>query len=212
MSQNSQMNPIVIGLTGQSGAGKTLVSRMLKERNLAVINADQVARDVVDKGKECLLDLAVQFGVGILTPDGYLDRKKLSDEVFDDPEKLKHLNRIIFPYITKEIDNQIDTMKRSGERLVVLDAPTLFESGYDKKCDRVISVLASRDERMHRIVMRDRITYEDAERRLNAQHDDAFYASRSDFVLENNGSMEDLRIQIVELIDFLESDGAGAGQ
>lgn len=204
--------PLVVGLTGQSGAGKTLVSRMLQERDLAVINADQVARDVVEKGKKCLLDLAVLFGVGILTPEGELNRKALAKAVFNNAEKLKLLNKTIFPYITQEIDDRMKQLRQARESIVILDAPTLFESGYDKKCQIIVSVLANRDERLHRIVMRDKISYEEAESRLKSQHDDAYYSSRSDRVIVNNNSLEDLKMQVVELMAFLEAERDGAGR
>lgn len=204
--------PLVVGLTGQSGAGKTLVSRMLQERDLAVINADQVARDVVEKGKKCLLDLAVLFGVGILTPEGELNRKALAKAVFNNAEKLKLLNKTIFPYITQEIDDRLKQLRQARESIVILDAPTLFESGYDKKCKIIVSVLANRDERLHRIVMRDKISYEEAESRLKSQHDDAYYSSRSDRVIVNNDSLEDLKMQVVELMAFLEAERDGAGR
>lgn len=196
------------GLTGQTGAGKTLVSSMLAGHGLRVIDADLVARSVVAKGSKCTLDLAVAFGIGILGADGTLNRKKLGDIVFADKQKRLMLNKIIFPYIQEEIFAQVEAMLREDPDVIFLDAPTLIESGTDKRCGRVVSVIAPLEQRLQRVIARDRISEEAALLRIRAQHDDEFYTSRSDFVIENNGDINDLRVKVLQLIDFVRPKGA----
>jgi dephospho-CoA kinase len=190
----------IVGLTGQTGAGKSLVSAMLTERGYRVIDCDAVARQVVEKGKECLLDLTIEFGTEILLPDGTLNRKKLGAIVFSDKQQQKRLGQITYPYIQEEILRLTERYRQSGEAVVFLDAPTLIESGTDAYCDKIVSVIAPPEERFLRIVRRDNLTAAEAERRMNAQQADDFYTSRSDFVIRNAGDMTTLRVTVMEML------------
>ncbi len=194
----------VVGLTGQTGAGKSTVSRLFRARGIEVIDCDQVSRDVVANEKRCLADLALEFSIAILNMDGTLNRKKLAALVFGNPQKLSKLNELIFPHIRTEINERIAALQKQGAELVVLDAPTLFESGADADCELVISVLALEAQRLNRIVVRDHLTDEEARRRIASQHDDAFYASRSQLVIMNDGDPQLLHIKTIETIDLLE--------
>lgn len=181
---------LVVGLTGQTGAGKSTVSKVFAENGFAVINADLISRKVVEKGTKCLDEISDIFGCGILNCDGTLNRMALGDVVFSDKSKLEALNSIIYPYITSEILNQIKEYSDSGRKLILLDAPTLFESHADDFCEIIISVLADPETRALRIINRDGITPKQAENRMNSQLDANFFASHSDYVIENNDSME----------------------
>ncbi len=194
----------VVGLTGQTGAGKSTVSSLMRARGIEVIDCDQVSRDVVAGEKSCLADLALEFSISILNMDGTLNRKKLASIVFGDPQKLSRLNELIFPHIRAEIGRRIAELEKKGVPLVVLDAPTLFESGADADCEVIISVLAPEDERLNRIVVRDHLTDQEARRRIASQHDDAFYASRSQLVIRNDGDPQALHLKTIEAIDLLE--------
>jgi len=192
---------IIVGITGQSGAGKTAVSAMLAARGYPVIDADLVARQVVAKGSKCTLDLAVEFGIEILNVDGTLNRRKLGSIVFTDKKKRMRLNRITFPYIQEEIFLQVEGLRKKGKNVIFLDAPTLIESGTHKRCDKVVSVIAPLELRVRRIIQRDELTREEAMQRISAQHGDAYYTSRSDFVIENSGDIDGLREKVAQLID-----------
>ena len=150
----------VIGLTGQSGAGKTTVCQVFAESGFAIINADQIARKIMEKGTPCLEEAAECFGRDILNADGSLNRQRLADIVFEDKEKLKELNAISYPYITYEILQMINKYTDEKQRYVLLDAPTLFESRADDFCDLIISVTASEKNRTERVLKRDGITAE----------------------------------------------------
>lgn len=194
---------ILVGLTGQTGAGKTTVSELLRSRGYVVIDADIVARRVVSKGKKCLLDLTLEFGIDILSADGSLNRKKLGDIVFADRQKRIRLNQITFPYIQEEIFSEVERLRRKGEAVIFLDAPTLFESGTDKDCDRVVSVIAPESLRLRRILARDPITEQEAKSRMRSQYDDDFYIRRSDYIIENSGDLNELRVRVMEMLDFV---------
>lgn len=183
---------IVLGLTGQSGSGKSTVCRLLRRRcpeSLAFIDCDQVARLVVEPGTPCLEVLEKVFspyaGGSLLRDDGSLDRRRLGSVVFGDRELLRRLNAIIFPYILEEIDRQVRTLLPEN-RLVVLDAPTLFESGADSRCRYIASVIAPYRLRVQRICRRDGLSETEAAKRLASQHDDGYYIRRSDFILHNS--------------------------
>lgn len=196
---------MVIGLTGQTGAGKSTVSAYLRENGIAVIDADKTARDVVETGSACIADIALEFGCEYINMDGTLNRKKMAKTVFTEKEKLKKLNTLMFPYIIERIQDEIKQLRQKGEPIIVLDAPTLFESGADKDCDYVVSVTADPALRMQRIVRRDNLTQEEAMQRISAQHDEEYYKSRSWKVLENNGSVDELKNQTSALLSRLEA-------
>lgn len=198
------MKNIVLGLTGQTGAGKSTLCQYLQQQGCSIINADQVARDVVEKGSDCIADVILEFGIEYLNMDGSLNRRKLAESVFTDKAKLKKLNDIMFPYIIRDIQEKIQLKKEAEEGVIVLDAPTLFESGCDKFCDKVVSVIATQEMRCKRIIDRDGLTEEEAMHRITAQHSDEFYVERSWSVVQNNGDMEELKMQADNLLSRLE--------
>ncbi|HBI53103.1 MAG TPA: dephospho-CoA kinase [Ruminococcaceae bacterium] len=170
-----------------SGAGKTTACGIFQNEGFCVIDCDIVARRVVDCGKPALAEIDRSFPEGVITPEGALDRRKLGSIVFSDREKLALLDRIIYPYITFYITAAIRELARIGGNMIMLDAPTLFESGADVLCDVIVSVTADRESCAERIMKRDGITREQAEQRLGSQHDARFFRSRSDHCIENNG-------------------------
>lgn len=195
---------MIVGLTGQTGAGKSTLSRMFADRGATVIDADQVARETMEHSKMVLMDLVLEFSTEVIRPDATLNRKKLAQICFGDKQKLRRLNEIAYPHIVREIEDQIDQAARKGAKMILLDAPTLYESGLDKRCDRVVAVLADREVRRQRIIQRDRLTPEEADLRINAQHDDGFYRSRADDILVNDGDQDSLRLAFLEVYDRLE--------
>lgn len=196
----------VIGITGQTGAGKTTACETIRQMGYPVIDADKIAREVVSEGQQCLADLALEFSIIILNADGTLNRPKLASMVFNNPEKLIRLNQITFPYITHEITERIAALEQEGShKLVVLDAPTLFESGCSKLCDAVISIIAPETTRLNRIVIRDRLTDDQARARVTAQQPDSYYISRSSFVIVNDKSPEELKERVIKIFTSIGS-------
>ena len=201
---NTLSEIMVVGLTGQTGAGKSTVSKVFSANGFSVINADMVARKVVEKGSMCLDEIADFFGSNIISLDGTLDRKALAAIVFSDKAKLETLNTIIYPYITGEILRQIRAFARSGNKLILLDAPTLFESRADDFCEIIISVLADADIREKRIISRDGLTQDEALKRMNSQLDEEFFISHSDYIIHNNGEIDDVNLISKEVSDRIK--------
>ncbi len=188
----------VIGITGGSGCGKSLVSSFFAEQGTLVIDADKIAREVVEPGQPALAELTEAFGSGILLSDGTLNRKRLGDIVFSNSGKLHILNCITHKYIKKEIENRVEC---AGQALTVIDAPLLFETGLDRLCDVTIAVLSAWETRVRRIMERDALTKEQAEKRIAAQPEDAFYSARADYVLSNLGDTEQVRLESLALLN-----------
>ncbi|MBR5512473.1 MAG: dephospho-CoA kinase [Ruminococcus sp.] len=198
------LDVLVVGLTGQTGAGKSTVSKIFAENGFAIINADLISRKVVEKGTQCLDEIVDLFSEGILNEDGTLNRKTLGNIVFTDKTKLEMLNTTIYPYITSEILNEIKYYSACGKKLVLLDAPTLFESHADDFCEIIISVLADEKIREKRIIERDGLTKKQANDRMNSQLDAEYFASHSDYVIENNDALEAVNSISKEVADKIK--------
>ncbi|MBQ6625699.1 MAG: dephospho-CoA kinase [Ruminococcus sp.] len=187
---------IVLGLTGPTGSGKSTVCSMLCENGFVRIDADKIAREVVEKGSPALTLLAERFSHEILNEDGTLNRKKLAEIAFSSSENTKDLNDITHPFIIDRVKVRIDEYKSSGQMRIVYDAPLLLESGTDTLCDKILVVTADLDVRKARIKRRDNLSDEEIEKRVNAQHRDSFYTEKSDYVIINNGDTISLSEQV----------------
>jgi dephospho-CoA kinase len=209
-----ERDAVVIGLTGQSGAGKTTVCEVFEENGFDAINADLISREVTTPGSPCLRELAEAYGEGIIRCDGGLDRRALGDIVFRDEEMLKRLNAIAYPYIIYEILKRIREMTARGSRYLLLDAPTLFESRAVEFCDMVISVTATEKKRADRIRERDGLNEEQIRRRFSSQRSERFFVSRSDYVIKNNKSVELLKktakAASLKIKDYYDSPAGGS--
>ncbi len=186
----------IVGLTGPTGAGKTSACRVAEDMGYTVINCDKVAREAT-KDADCLKALSEAFGVEILNSDNTLNRKALAEKAFKSSDKTELLNKTIFPYITRLIEGKIENAE-TGK--VLLDAPTLYESGIDRICTVVIAVLADRDVRLSRILSRDGIEKSAALLRINAGKPDEFYKERTNHVICNNGGEQEFTARFAEVL------------
>lgn len=178
----------VIGLCGGSGSGKGTVSALFMTHGFYIIDTDAVYHDLISFTSDLSIELADAFGSSILSR-GAIDRGVLSSIVFsgdNSREKLDLLNRITHKHILNEVRELLLKYKSEGARYVLVDAPLLFESGFNNECDIVISVIADKDKRISRIMERDGISFEAAEKRISSQIDDEWLRQNSDFVIENN--------------------------
>ena len=191
----------VIGLTGLSGSGKSTVADIFKSRGAAVIDCDVLARSVTEKGKPCLNELADEFGGEILQNDGSLNRKALAKIAFSTDESTKRLNKITHAYIMKEIEKSISDYKAAGKKTILLDAPQLFESGADKMCDFTVCVIAQRNTAEQRIILRDKIDANSAAMRLDRQFTNDFFKSHSDFIINNDTTLNELENTVNSVYD-----------
>ena len=193
--------PKIIGLCGGSGSGKGVVGSFFAKNGFLVIDTDKVYREITDNKSHCLDALVCEFGSEILTSVGGLDRKKLAEIVFSDKKKLRVLNSITHKFILDRVRSVIADSKNDGYVGYIVDAPLLYESGFDKECDCVIAVVSDVNVRVERIVKRDGISREAALKRISSQTSDEHISSIADFTLENNGDIELLERKVIEIIE-----------
>jgi dephospho-CoA kinase len=191
---------LVIGLTGPTGAGKGAVANIFAQYGIPVINADRVYHELITPPSSCLQELVEAFGKQILLADGSLDRRALGGIVFNDPAARERLNSITHRYVMEEVKGQMERLRREGVPVAVFDAPQLFEAGAHKACGAVVSVLAERGLRLERIIARDNLSAEAAMRRILAQKSDEFFKTHSDYIIENNGTLETLSPQVHRIL------------
>ncbi|HIW74242.1 MAG TPA: dephospho-CoA kinase [Firmicutes bacterium] len=189
----------VVGLTGPTGSGKSEVSRRLAAAQLPVIDADVLARRVVEPGSECLRRLAAEFSEDILNEDGTLNRRQLAKRAFATPEDTALLNALTHPYIIEETHRILMRMEQTHELAAVIDAPLLFESGMDRICDITVAVVAPFESRLRRIMERDGLPETQARARMAAQQPEDYYSSRAAVVLSNGGDLASLRARADDL-------------
>lgn len=180
----------IIGLTGMSGAGKTTVCEEFSRAGFEIIDCDKAARTLTEKGSPALEMIARQFGNEYILPDGTLHRKALGKLVFSDKASLDKLNGIMYPYITYEVISRIN---KSRFEYILLDAPTLFESGIDYICGDTVCVVCDTDNAVQRIMKRDGLDRKSALDRLSSQHDENYYREKCDYVIENNADIAALK-------------------
>ncbi len=190
----------LIGVTGPSGSGKTIFTGYCAESGIPTIDADKVYHEMLKPPSACLDAIRDAFGDKIFSDDGTLDRVALSEIVFGDKQQLKLLNDTVLGMVIVEIERLIKELEAKGHTAVVVDAPTLIESGFNKKCDVVISVISPKEERIRRISQRDGIDTLHATERVNAQRANDFYIDSSDLVLINDSDEKDFEKKAKKII------------
>lgn len=181
---------LVIGLTGSIGTGKTLIANRCRKKGIPVVDADLIAREVVEQGKSAHEKIVATFGNEVLHEDGSLNRSALGAIVFNDAEKRQQLNDITHPEIRKEMIHQRDSFIAEGHQFVVLDIPLLYESNLTHFVEKIIVVFVDKDVQLKRIIARDELTEKEAKKRINTQISVAEKAKRADAVIDNNGTKE----------------------
>ena len=185
---------LIVGLTGGVASGKTAVSQVLREEGAYIIDADQIARELVQPHKPAWNEIIRAFGKEILQEDGSVDRKELADKIFADPEQRKVLNQILHPRIKEEIARRAREIgQKNPEAIVVIDAPLLVELGMHHKVDRLIVVTSTQTQQMERLKKRDGRSPEEALRLLSSQMPVEEKEKLADFVVRNEGSLEEMK-------------------
>jgi len=174
----------IVGITGGTGAGKTSALMALLALGANIIDCDELYHKLLVENNDLKAELGAGFD-GVLC-DGIIDRRRLGEIVFNNPEALKKLNALSHRYVDTEVQRRILVWAKSGETLTAIDAIALIESGLSTKCDVTVAIYAQKEIRISRIIKRDSITREKAEARISAQKPDDFYISNSDYSLENN--------------------------
>lgn len=196
----------LIGLTGGIGTGKSTVSAMLRELGAQVIDADAVAREVVEPGQPALREIARRFP-GVVGSDGRLDRKALGERVFASPSERAALNAIIHPRIQAEVLRKTEALAEAGAELVIYDAPLLIENRLYEWMSGVILVSAPRQTQLARLMGRDSLTREQAEARLSAQLPLEEKAKHATWIVDNGGTLEQTRAQVERLWATIRGGG-----
>ena len=190
---------MVAGLTGSIASGKSLVSAELKRLGARVVDADLIAREVVEPGSQAHKEIEEEFGPSVIKAGGGLDRAALAAIVFSDPEKLKILNRITHPRIIARQREMVDEIKKgSGDPLIIVDAAVLIESGEHKNMDAVIVVYSDEEKLIERLSARG-LTRREALARVGAQMGLKEKLEYADYVIDNNGTVEETLRQAREL-------------
>ncbi len=192
---------IIIGLTGGIGSGKSSVAAMFKDEGAYVIDFDYLARVVVEPDTPAWRDIVDYFGQGILFPDRTLNRSKLAEIVFSDVRSRKALEGFTHPRIFEKRDTLLKDIKtKDSQAIVIVDVPLLFELSLNKNFDTIILVYVSRDIQIERIIKRDDFLKEEVEKRLKAQINIEKKKLLSDYIINNEGSMNNTRDQVRKVI------------
>jgi dephospho-CoA kinase len=192
---------IKIGLTGGFGSGKTAVTSFYREVGIPIIDADEIARLVVEQGSPILKLIQKHFGHEIIQEDGSLNRMQLAEVIFKDQQARQQLNEIIHPAILKQIDQELEGFAQSGQSCAVLDAPLLFETALDKKMDATILVWAPEDVCLKRLVQFRGFTETDARLRIQAQLPIEEKRKKADYIIDNSGSIEKTRKESLSVLE-----------
>lgn len=193
----------LLGLTGGIASGKSTVTQMFRSKNIPVIDADIIAREVVKPGKPGLEKIVSHFGKDVLLEDGTLDRKKLGTIIFNDDAKRALLNHILSDEIRTRILEMIELCKKSDPSLIVLDIPLLYEGGYDEIVDDVMVCYVPRDIQLKRLMARDHLKENDAIKRIDSQMSLEEKKSRADVVIDNSGRIDETLKQVQTWFDTI---------
>lgn len=190
---------LTIGLTGGIASGKSTVANMLKEWNISVVDADRIAREVVNVGEEAYVRIVETFGKDILQENGEIDRAKLGTLIFQDEEKRKQLNAIVHPAVRKKmLDERDEILKKKP--VVVLDIPLLFESNLTHFVDKIIVVYVDDATQLERLMKRNGFSQEDALARIRSQMPLSEKKAYADAVIDNNGTIDQTRQQLLTIL------------
>ena len=189
----------VIGLTGGIGTGKTTVSEILRELGAEVISADEAGHQVYERGAEGWREVVAAFGDGVLTPDGEVDRSKLGAIVFEDAGALKRLNAIAHPRIRLSIRGRLDELRERGVAVAVVEAALLLEADWSDIVNEIWVTASSEESVIRRVMGRSRLAEDEVRARMRSQMPSGALTGHADAVIENDGSLMDLRAKVVTL-------------
>ena len=191
---------MIIGLTGSIASGKSTVSKMLEKKGFPIVDADEIARLVVEPGSPVLLEISRAFGQGILHADGSLNRQKLGERIFSNAEERQKLNGIIHPAIRQEMLRQKEHWISTGSNTIIMDIPLLFESKLQSFVDKIIVVSVTPEIQKERLIARNVLSEEEADARIRSQLPIEEKELSADAVLRNDGPVEETENQLMEVL------------
>lgn len=192
---------MIIGLTGSIASGKSTVSKMLEEKGYPIIDADKVARQVVEPGSETLKKIEVLFGAEVIKQDGTMDREKVGALIFSNPAMRKQLNDIIHPAIRGEMLRQRSAFLAEGYQTIIMDIPLLFESKLQHFVDKILVVSVTEENQLARLMLRNGLSEQDAKSRISSQLPMTVKEEGADAVIYNNGTVEETALQLERILE-----------
>ncbi len=196
---------IIIGICGSSGSGKSSVCHILAEQGFAILDCDKIYHELVNAPSECLEKITEEFGPQWIN-EGKLNRKAFARYIFNDKEKLSRLNQISHHYVLLELEKRIKKLKNDGVSYCVIDAPLFFEAGLENKCNAVCAVVAPVSLQIERICKRDMVDEKNAILRIENQITNDELIKKCDYVIENNGTIQELYQACLKFIMKLHQD------
>jgi dephospho-CoA kinase len=191
---------MIIGLTGSIASGKSTISAMLRDKGYPIIDADLVARLVVEPGTSNLQEIEHEFGSSIINKDGTLNREALGKLIFNDPAKRKQLNDLMHPAIRSEMFRQRDEFLKSGQKTLIMDIPLLFESRLQHFVDKILVVSVTEEMQLQRLMNRNSLSIEEATVRIQSQLPISEKEKGADAVIYNNGTIEQSKEQLERIL------------
>jgi dephospho-CoA kinase len=195
----------LVGLTGGIASGKSTVAEILKRQGAAIINADVLAREVVEPGHQAWTEIVNTFGIAVLQPDRTLDRQKLRAIIFDDAAARKKIESIIHPQVRALAEQRIREHAAAGYAVIVYEVPLLFEGNLQEWLRPVILVACDVDTQRNRLQSRDNLSAAQAQKHIDAQMSLKAKRRLADYVIENNGSLEDLKRQVQAVLEKIKT-------
>lgn len=196
---------LVIGLTGNIGCGKSSLSELLMSKNIDVIDADIISREIM-YDKELLEIIFYEFGTEIKNNDGTLNRKKLGNIVFNDDDMLIKLNSITHPAIKRKINDRIIDISNQGKNIVVIDAALLIEGKFLDLVDKLVVITCNEEVQLNRVINRDNMTKEEALKRINSQMKQDEKIKYADYIIDNSKDMNNLKDEFDKLFIYIKEN------
>jgi dephospho-CoA kinase len=201
---------LLVGLTGNIASGKSTVATLFGQWGATLIDADVLARQAVNVGTPAYHAIVERWGEGVTAPDGLIDRRELRQRVFSDSEQLEALNAIVHPEVQRLRDQLVDDARRRGDRVVVCDIPLLFERRLAEQFDRIVLVDAPRPVRMDRLVRDRGLETTEAMKMIASQMPAELKRARADYLIDNNGTQQELELRAREVWEALQRDAVPA--
>ncbi len=198
----------IIRLTGGIGSGKSVVASFFSEFGAKVIDADRVAHELLRPESEAWKAIVEHFGNSVLNEDGTINRKRLGNIVFNNPEELQFLNKIMHPAISKRIEELINFYKSTGAPYIVIDSPLVLEAGKGTSDNPIVVVICNDELRIQRVMKRDSISRDEVVRRIQSQMPQEKKAMLADYIIDNSGSIEETKKKAWEVWKMIISDPA----
>lgn len=192
---------MILGLTGGIGTGKSTVAKMLREKNIPVVDTDSISKEIIEY-PEIIEKIKAEISSKIFNNENKLDRKKLSEIVFENKDKLKKLNEIMHPVILKKMWDEVEKLKKDY-KIIVVDIPLLFEINMENEVDKVLLIYSSKEIQIKRIMNRDGRSREEAIKIINSQMPLYKKREKSDYIIQNNDSLEKLKKNLDKVVQKL---------